>query len=119
MRNAQKQLSKFQKPVEQSQIFTTTRDNQTEVRIKVYQGESGKSKENTFLGDFVLKELRAAPRGEVEVRVTFQIDADGILQVSARNEETGSAVSMYIEEANRLSPSEKTNLKDTVYEESS
>ena len=71
------------------------------------------------MGDFVLKELRAAPRGEVEVRVTFQIDADGILQVSARNEETGSAVSMYIEEANRLSPSEKTTLKDTVYEESS
>jgi molecular chaperone DnaK len=106
-------------PVEQSQIFTTTRDNQTEVRIKVYQGESGKSKENTFLGDFVLKELRSALRGEIEIRVTFQIDADGILQVSARNEETGSAVSMYIEEANRLSQLEKTTLKDTVYEESS
>lgn len=106
-------------PVEQSQIFTTTRDNQTEVRIKVYQGESGKTKENTFLGDFVLKDIRPAPRGEMEVRVTFQIDADGILQVSAKNEETGSAVSMYIEEANKLSQNEKNNLKETVHEESS
>jgi len=105
-------------PVEQSQIFTTTKDDQTEVRIKVYQGESTKAQENTFLGDFVLKDLRAARRGEIEIRVTFQIDADGILQVSARNEETGNQVSMYIEEANRLSQSEKTTLKENVHEES-
>ena len=105
-------------PVEQSQIFTTTRDNQTEVRIKVYQGESSKTKENTFLGDFVLKDLRPALRGEIEVRVQFTIDADGILQVSAKNEETGAEVSMYIEEANKLSQIEKSNLKETVREES-
>lgn len=106
-------------PVEQSQVFATTRDNQKEVRIKVYQGESSKTNENTFLGDFVLKDIRPAPRGEIEIRVTFQIDADGILQVSAKNEETGDAVSMYIEEANKLSQNEKNNLKETVHEESS
>ena len=105
-------------PVEQRQIFATTKDNQKEVRIKVYQGESTRVEENTFLGDFVLKDIRPAPRGEVSVEVCFQIDADGILQVSAKNQETGAEVSMYIEDANKLHQSEKSSLKNTVYEES-
>ena len=105
-------------PVERRQIFATTKDNQKEVRIKVYQGESTRVEENTFLGDFVLKDIRPAPRGEISIEVCFQIDADGILQVSAKNQETGTEVSMYIEDANKLNQSEKSSLKATVYEES-
>jgi len=78
-------------PVEQSRLFSTSRDDQTEVAIDVYQGESRRFSENTKLGCVELSGLRPAPRGEIKIRVTFEIDTDGILGVSARNEETGEA----------------------------
>jgi molecular chaperone DnaK len=78
-------------PVEQSRLFTTSHDEQTEVAVEVFQGESRRIEENTSLGRVVLGGLRPAPRGDIKIRVTFEIDTDGILGVSARNEETGEA----------------------------
>ncbi|MDD5306670.1 MAG: Hsp70 family protein [Deltaproteobacteria bacterium] len=78
-------------PVEQTRLFTTSHDDQTEVAVEVVQGESRRTEENTSLGRVVLAGLRPAPRGDIKIRVTFEIDTDGILGVSARNEETGEA----------------------------
>jgi molecular chaperone DnaK len=78
-------------PIEQSRLFSTSTENQTEVLIDVYQGESRRVDENAKLGNVVLAGLRPTVRGEIKIRVTFEIDTDGILRVSARNEETGEA----------------------------
>jgi molecular chaperone DnaK len=78
-------------PIEQSRLFSTSTENQTEVLIDVYQGESRRVEENAKLGNVVLGGLRPTARGEIKIRVTFEIDTDGILRVSARNEETGEA----------------------------
>lgn len=76
-------------PTSTTRTFATSRDNQTSVRIQVYQGESRNVAENELLGEFVLTGLRAAPRGEVKVDVTFDIDTDGIVSVLARDQSTG------------------------------
>ncbi|MCU0664127.1 MAG: Hsp70 family protein [Myxococcota bacterium] len=83
-------------PVEQSRLFTTSTDYQSEVAIAVYQGESRRVEENTKLGEVQLCGIRPAPRGTIKIRVTFEINTDGILGVSARNEETGEAQSTRI-----------------------
>jgi molecular chaperone DnaK len=75
-------------PVEQTRSFTTSQDFQRQVRIQVCQGEAREFEENQPLGELVLDGLRHAPRGEVRVEVTFEIDTDGILQVRARDSET-------------------------------
>jgi molecular chaperone DnaK len=76
-------------PCDRTRVFRTASDNQTGVRVRVVQGESPRFNENTYLGDLELTGLRPAPRGEVEVSVTFEIDADGILNVRAKEEATG------------------------------
>ena len=76
-------------PTSKGHIFTTIRANQTAVKIMVFQGDSSRAIENELLGEFVLAGLRAAPAGEVEVEVTFDINADGIVSVSAKDLETG------------------------------
>jgi molecular chaperone DnaK len=76
-------------PCDRTRVFRTASDNQVAVRVRVIQGESERFSENTYLGDLELSGLRAAPRGEVEVGVTFEIDADGILNVRAKEEGTG------------------------------
>src|ERR1700759_3446080 len=76
-------------PTEASHIFTTVKDNQTSVKILVLQGESDRAEENELLGEFILTGLRRAPKGEVEIEVTFEISADGIVSVSAKDMETG------------------------------
>jgi molecular chaperone DnaK len=76
-------------PCDRTRVFRTASDNQTGVRVRVVQGESPRFSENTYLGDLELTSLRPAPRGEVEVSVTFEIDADGILNVRAKEEATG------------------------------
>jgi len=75
-------------PTEQTKIFHPAFDQQTEVRITVFQGESRKMDQNEKLGEFLLDGLRSAARGEVRVEITFQIDADGIVHVTARDPET-------------------------------
>jgi molecular chaperone DnaK len=77
-------------PTSKSHIFTTVRDDQTSVKIVVFQGESDRAEENELLGEFVLSGLRKASKGEVEVDVTFEISADGIVGVSAQDMETGT-----------------------------
>lgn len=76
-------------PCEQSRTFLTARDGQTDVVIRVAQGESPRFAENAFLGELLLTGLVAAPRGEVKVAVTFELDADGILNVRAKDSVTG------------------------------
>ncbi|MFH1132765.1 MAG: Hsp70 family protein [Pseudomonadota bacterium] len=70
-------------PVEHTRTFSTSQDNQQTVRIQVCQGESTSFEENQPLGELLLEGLRPAPRGEVKIDVTFEIDTDGILQVRA------------------------------------
>ncbi len=78
-------------PVEQSRLFSTSTDNQTAVAINIFQGESRRVEQNTLLGQVHLPGIRAAQRGEIKIKVIFEIDTDGILGVSAVNEETGAA----------------------------
>ena len=75
-------------PVEQTRFFTTSADNQQFVRIQVCQGEREEFDQNHKLGEVILSDLRPAPRGEVTVAVTFEINTDGLLEVRARDIET-------------------------------
>jgi molecular chaperone DnaK len=77
-------------PIEQTRVFTTSQDFQEQVRLQVCQGESRVFEENQGLGELVLDNLRPAPRGDVRVEVTFEINTDGILAVRARDPETGT-----------------------------
>ncbi len=79
-------------PVRKTRVFTTSKDNQTSVRISVSQGESTKASENELLKNIAFRGLRPAPAGEAKVEVTFAIDADGILQITARDQDTGQEV---------------------------
>ena len=93
-------------PTSQSHIFTTVRDNQTSVKILVLQGESRRAEENELLGEFVLSGLRQAPAGSVNVEVRFDISADGILAVSARDLETGKEQRITVNSTSGLSEDE-------------
>jgi molecular chaperone DnaK len=93
-------------PTESSKIFHTAHDEQTEVRVAVFQGESRHAAENEMLGEFVLDGLPALPRGQVKVRITFEIDADGIVHVRAADERSGRAQSIRIESRTALSEEE-------------
>jgi molecular chaperone DnaK len=76
-------------PIEQSRVFTTSRDDQDTVVIRICQGESRRVEENTVLGEIALTGIRPAPRGDVKIAVTFEIDTDGIVSVAARDVDTG------------------------------
>ncbi len=93
-------------PTSRSKIFTTIRDNQTAVKILVLQGESERAEENELLGEFVLTGLRRASRGEVEIEVSFEINADGIVSVSAKDLETGQEQSITVTASSGLTPEE-------------
>ena len=98
-------------PTKVSKLYKTSTDNQTEVRVQIYQGESRLAEENDFLGDFVLSGLRPARRGEIAIRITFAIDTDGIVQVTAKNEETGEETDMLIEASSAMSNEEVESLR--------
>ena len=93
-------------PTSAAHIFTTVRDNQTSVRIMVFQGDSQLAQENELLGEFILSGLRKAPRGEVEVEVNFEISADGIVSVSAKDLETGLEQSITVTATSGLTEDE-------------
>jgi len=97
-------------PTSETHIFTTVRDYQTSVKILVLQGESDKAAENELLGEFILSGLRKAPRGEVEVEVTFSISADGLVSVSAKDLETGREQSITVTATSGLTEEELQKL---------
>jgi molecular chaperone DnaK len=93
-------------PTSAGHVFTTVRDNQTSVRIMVFQGDSLRAEENELLGKFILSGLREAPRGEVEVEVQFEISADGIVSVAAKDLETGLKQSITVTATSGLTEDE-------------
>ncbi|MBI4820996.1 MAG: molecular chaperone DnaK [Deltaproteobacteria bacterium] len=93
-------------PIDRTRCFTTASDFQEKVRIRVMQGESNKADENVLLGEFEFSGFRVATRGEVTIEVTFEIDTDGIVNVSARDVETGAEASTHINLSSGLSESE-------------
>jgi len=93
-------------PVTKGHIFTTTRDDQSAVKIRVLQGESDMAAESDLLGEFVLSGIRPAPKGEPEIEVSFDIDANGIVSVSARDLATGKEQSITVSSTGTLSDTE-------------
>ena len=93
-------------PTSKSHIFTTIKDNQTSVKILVLQGEAERADENELLGEFILTGLRRAQKGEVEIEVTFEISADGIVAVSAKDMETGQQQSITVTATSGLTEDE-------------
>ncbi|MDJ0762673.1 MAG: molecular chaperone DnaK [Myxococcota bacterium] len=93
-------------PTSRSKTFTTVRDNQTAVKILVLQGESEQAQENELLGEFIMSGLRRAAKGQVEIEVTFEINADGIVSVSAKDLETGLMQSITVTASSGLTEDE-------------
>lgn len=93
-------------PASKSQIFSTAADNQTAVTIQVLQGERPMAKDNRTLGNFNLEGIQPAPRGIPQIEVTFDIDANGILHVSAKDSGSGKEQKIRIESTGALSADE-------------
>ena len=89
-------------PARREEVFSTAEDNQTAVDIVVLQGEREMAKDNRVLGRFRLEGIRPAPRGIPQIKVTFDIDANGILNVTARDQETGKEQKVTISETTNL-----------------
>ena len=93
-------------PARRSEVFSTAEDNQSAVDVVVLQGERERAADNRVLGRFRLEDIRPAPRGEAQVEVTFDIDANGILNVTARDKDTGKEQSITISEQGNLDQSD-------------
>jgi molecular chaperone DnaK len=93
-------------PVRRTEVFSTAEDNQPAVDIVVLQGERERAADNRVLGRFRLENIRAAPRGVPQIEVTFDIDANGILHVSARDKATGAQQEITITESGNLDRAE-------------
>jgi len=97
-------------PTKKSQVFSTAADGQTQVEIKVHQGEREMAADNKLLGQFQLVGIPPAPRGVPQVEVTFDIDANGIVHVSARDKGTGKEQQIVIQSSGGLSKDEIENM---------
>ena len=93
-------------PTNKSQVFSTAEDNQTAVTVHVLQGERKQATENKTLGQFNLTDIPAAPRGMPQIEVAFDLDANGILNVSAKDKATGKEQSIEIKASSGLSDDE-------------
>jgi molecular chaperone DnaK len=93
-------------PARRTEVFSTAEDNQSAVDVVVLQGERERAADNRVLGRFRLENIRPAPRGLAQVEVTFDIDANGILNVSARDKDTGAEQRITISESSNLDQSE-------------
>jgi molecular chaperone DnaK len=103
-------------PTSRSKIFTTSRDNQTAVKILVMQGEHERATDNELLGEFILTGLRRAPKGQVEIEVTFEINSDGIVSVSAKDLETGQQQSIQVTASSGLTKEEVGRMMEEAKE---
>jgi molecular chaperone DnaK len=101
-------------PTGRTKVFTTSRDNQTAVKILVMQGESRKADENELLGEFILTGLRRAPKGHVEIEVTFEINTDGIVSVHAKDLETGESQSIQVTATSGLTRDEISHMIESA-----
>lgn len=97
-------------PTKKSQVFSTAADGQTQVEIKVHQGEREMASDNKLLGQFTLVGIPPAPRGVPQIEVTFDIDANGIVHVSARDKGTGKEQQIVIQSSGGLSKDEIENM---------
>ena len=93
-------------PTKKQNTFSTAADNQTQVTIKVFQGEREMAQDNKFLGNFDLEGIPMAPKGVPQIEVTFDIDANGILQVSAADKQTNRSQNITIRTSGGLSDAE-------------
>src|SRR6185437_14030248 len=91
-------------PARRTEVFSTAEDNQSAVDVVVLQGERERAADNRVLGRFRLENVRPAPRGEPQIEVTFDIDANGILNVSAKDKDTGAEQRITISESSNLDP---------------
>ncbi|MFC0119544.1 molecular chaperone DnaK [Pseudoalteromonas xiamenensis] len=97
-------------PTKKSQVFSTAEDNQSAVTIHVLQGERKRASDNKSLGQFNLEGIRPASRGTPQIEVTFDVDADGILHVSAKDKDTGKEQKITIQASSGLSEDEIANM---------
>jgi len=97
-------------PTKKSQVFSTAADGQTQTEIKVYQGEREMASDNKILGQFTLVGIPPAPRGVPQIEVTFDIDANGIVNVSARDKGTGREQQIVIQSSGGLSKDDIENM---------
>ncbi|XP_055307664.1 heat shock 70 kDa protein cognate 5 [Sitodiplosis mosellana] len=97
-------------PTKKSQVFSTAADGQTQVQIKVHQGEREMAADNKLLGEFTLVGIPPAPRGVPQIEVVFDIDANGIVHVSARDKGTGKEQQIVIQSSGGLSKDEIENM---------
>lgn len=97
-------------PTKKSQVFSTAADGQTQVEIKVFQGEREMAADNKLLGQFTLVGIPPAPRGVPQIEVTFDIDANGIVHVSAKDRGTGKEQQIVIQSSGGLSKDEIENM---------
>src|SRR6187431_1797654 len=93
-------------PARRTEIFSTAEDNQSAVDVVVLQGERERASDNRVLGRFRLENIRPAPRGVPQIEVTFDVDANGILNVSARDKDTGAEQQITISESSNLDRAE-------------
>jgi molecular chaperone DnaK len=98
-------------PTKKSEVFSTASDNQPSVDIKVMQGERPMARDNKEIGNFQLSDLPPAPRGVPQIEVTFDIDANGIIQVSAKDKATGKEQKIKIEANSSLTEEEIQRMK--------
>ena len=99
-------------PTRKSQVFSTAADNQPAVDVHVLQGERPMAKDNKLIGKFILDGIAPAPRGVPQIEVTFDIDANGILNVSAKDKATGKEQNIRIEASSGLSDAEIQRMRD-------
>merc|ERR1712048_67837 len=99
-------------PTKKSEVFSTAVDNQSQVGIKVFQGEREMAADNKMLGSFDLVGIPPAPRGKPQIEVTFDIDANGIVQVSAKDKGTGKEQKIQVQSSGGLSKEDIQKMQD-------